>query len=182
MFDSFLPVSLLTIKHEHDCSFHVKTYVYRIKTGRGTYIAHLEKYIHDFNVIKFYPVRYKRYPDRFNRTTNDKVAQTVIGTCLEIMSMHLRGWPNSSVGFIASPSIIGDFVEDQHNNQRFRIYKNIMRNFFGTKSFDHFGDVTSSAYLMINKKQQNIREFVKEMQTGFGEMYPDLFNLQFVPL
>jgi len=182
MFDSWLPHLLLTIKYEEDPSFHIKTAVYRVKTSIESYIIQVEEYIHDFFIVKFYPVRFKRHPNKFNMLSNDSVLQVVIGTTLRILLMYFQNNTKSSFGFIATPSIIDDFIEDKSNNQRYRIYKQIMQNFFGDETFAHFADIHTSAYLMVNKSHQKIDDLVNKMQQGFSDMYPDIFNLQFAQL
>jgi hypothetical protein len=182
MFDSCLPFLQLTIQYEEDTSFHIKTYIYRVKTPRGNYIVHVEEYVNDLYVVKFYPVRFKRHPNKFNIVANDGVLPVVIGTCLRILFQLFQTNSNSSFGFIATPSVFEGFIEDKSNNQRFRIYKQVMQNFFGHETFAHFSDVNISAYLMVNKSQHAIHELVDEMQRKFRDMYPDIFNLAFAQL
>jgi hypothetical protein len=84
MFDSNLPYLLLTVKYESDPSFHVKTYVYRVPTPAGNYIVHLEEYVRDTYIIKFFPARFKRYDNKFHIISNDRVMQGVLSTALQI--------------------------------------------------------------------------------------------------
>lgn len=70
---------------------------------------------------------------------------------------------------MATGSIIEDFEEDQENNQRFRIYRQIMQNFFGVKTFAHYIDVTYSAYLMANRGNR-LSEFIPYMQDNLKEL------------
>jgi hypothetical protein len=69
------------IKYEREPLFHIKTYLYKIDTPAGKYLAHLEEYIRDTFIIKFFPVKFKKYPNRFNILSADKVMQGVVGTC-----------------------------------------------------------------------------------------------------
>jgi hypothetical protein len=88
---------------------------------------------------------------------------------------------SASLGFVATASVLGQFREARENNQRFRIYKQIMQNFFGLETFAHFVDISNSAYLMANRAHP-VHEFVTEMQQGFSNMYPDMFDLSFTEL
>ena len=181
MFDSHAPYLLLTITTHQDLPlFHIRTFVYRIPTKAGKYIIHIEEYLNDTFVIKFYPIHFKRYPNRYHMISDDKVLAIVIGSCLQLMLKFLQDYPEASFGFVATESIIGPFKESKSNNQRFRIYKLIMQNFFGHESFSHFIDVTNSAYLMANKTRKNIAGYVSQMQAGFSYLYQDIFNLEFI--
>lgn len=157
---------------------HIKTYLYKIDTPAGKYMVHLEEYIRVTYVIKFYPVRFKKYPNKYHLLSSDNVMQGVVSTSLRIFAQHLAHRPNASLGFIASASIIGSVREEQADNQRFRIYKQVMENLFGTTTFTHFSDMANSAYLMVNKSNK-IGEYVNEMQKVFSQLYPDMFNLHF---
>lgn len=183
MFNSHLPFSLLTIKYEEDQAFHIKTYIYRTATTAGKYIVHIEEYQQKVFVLKFYPVKFKHYTNKYRIVVNDNVMQEVVGTSLQILLKFLNSNKNeASFGFVATASIIGDFAEAKSNNQRFRIYKQVMQNFFGQETFFHFVDADNSAYLMINKNIDDRDGFVTKMQQKFEDMYPDMFNLQFTQL
>jgi hypothetical protein len=178
MFDSIFPFSFLMSKYESNPALHIKTYLYKIDTPAGKYMVHLEEYVRDTYIIKFYPIRFKKYPNKFQLLSRDNVMQGVVSTSLLIFIQQLVRRPNASLGFIASASIIGSTKEDQSNNQRFRIYKQVMENLFGTATFAHFSDMANSAYLMVNKAN-NIGEYVNAMQNVFSQLYPDMFNLHF---
>lgn len=165
-------------KYESNPALHIKTDLYKIDTPKGKYMVHLEEYVRDTYIIKFYPVRFKKYPNKFQLLTRDNVMQGVVSASLQIFIQQLQQRPNASLGFIASASIIGPVREEQPNNQRFRIYKQVMENLFGTMTFTHFSDETNSAYLMVNRAN-NISEYVIAMQEVFSQLYPDMFNLHF---
>src|SRR5258708_8399559 len=125
MFDSIFPFSFLMTKYESDAALHIKTYLYKVDTPAGKYMVHFEEYVRDTYVIKFYPIRFKKYPNKFQLLSRDNVMQGVVSTSLQIFIQQLVRRPNASLGFIASASIIGSVREDQSNNQRFRIYKQV---------------------------------------------------------
>ena len=181
MFDSCLPWFLLTVKYESDPSFHIKTYVYRVITPVGKYIVHLERYVKDTYVVKFFPARLKQLENKFNIVANDHMMQGVVGTALQIFAWHWQVNRRASLGFVATPSILGHLKEERVNNQRFRIYKKVMQNVFGEETFSHFVDVANSAYLMVNKANAK-HEFTDAMQHGFSDMYPTMFDLSFTEL
>jgi hypothetical protein len=113
--------------------------------------------------------------------SNDHVMQGVLGTALQLFVYCWQNNSRASLGFVATASILGNFREARENNQRFRIYKQIMQNFFGLETFAHFVDVNNSAYLMANRINQ-LPGFVTEMQNGFSFLYPDMFDLSFTEL
>jgi hypothetical protein len=179
MFNSRRPYMLLTIKYEEDPAFHIKTFIYRTYTSAGKYIIHIEEYQHKVFVIKFYPALYKRYANKYRMISDDHVMQEVVGTSLQILLDFFNKNDGASCGFVATASLIGAFSEFKSNNQRFRIYRQVMQNFFGHETFSHFVDNDNSAYLMVNRSTGDINSFVAEMQVKFSEMYPEMFNLQF---
>lgn len=127
------------------------------------------------------PARFKRYENRFNIIANDYVMPSVLGTALEIFVNCLKTNNRASLGFVATASILGQFREARENNQRFRIYKQLMQNFFGLETFAHFVDVSNSAYLMANRTNQ-VLTYIAEMQHGFSYLYPDMFDLSFTEI
>ena len=164
--------------YESDPAFHIKTFLYKIDTPAGKYMVRLEEYIHSTYIIKFYPIKFKKYPNKYNLLSEDHVMQGVVSTSLRIFAEHLEKRSDASLGFIASASIVGSSKEAQANNQRFRIYRQVMENLFGTITFAHFSDEANSAYLMVNKSN-SIGEYISEMQNVFIHLYPDMFNLHF---
>src|ERR1700761_9182084 len=163
MFDSILPFTFLMSVYENDPAFHIKTYLYKVDTPSGKYMVHLEEYIRATYIIKFYPIKFKKYPNKYNILSGDKVMPGVVSTALRIFAEHLKECPHASLGFFASASIVGKVKEEQANNQRFRIYKQVMENLFGTTTFTHFSDEGNSAYLMVNKTN-SVGPYVSEMQ------------------
>lgn len=182
MFDRSLPYVLLTIKYEIDPAFHIKTYIYRTRTSEGNYVIHVEEYLENIFVLKFYPVRFKRYQNKYHMISNDYVMQDVIGTSLQVLLSMFNTHQNASFGFVATASVIGIFSEAKSNNQRFRIYKQVMQNFFGHETFLHFLDVENSAYLMANKAIKDVNDFIARMQVRFSDLYPDMFGLHFTQM
>lgn len=178
MFDSVFPFVFLMSVYESDPALHIKTHMYKVDTPAGKYMIHLEEYIRSTFIIKFYPVRFKKYPNKYNLLSGDNVMPGVVSTALRIFANQLAKCPEASLGFIASASMFGRVKEDQANNQRFRIYRQVMQNLFGTATFAHFSDEANSAYLMVNRSN-SMGEYINEMQTAFIRLYPDMFNLHF---
>lgn len=56
-----------------------------------------------------------------------------------------------------------------------------MQNFFGLATFAHLLDPGNSAYLMVNRSN-SVRGGVTEMQQGFSDLYPEMFDLSFSEL
>jgi hypothetical protein len=78
----------------------------------------------------------------------------------------------ASFGFIATNSLKKKGKEEvKANNQRYRIYKAVMLNFFGKQSFAHSRSARQSAYLLINRKQRPIRVFKAQAEKMFITIY-----------
>ena len=181
MFDSSLPYTLISRKYEQDASFHLATNYYKIKPDNGPYIIEAEEYINDTLVLKFYPANLKNNRNKYQLITGSRAMWVVLGTCLKIFETFYRQNLSASFGFIATPSIFDGGVEEKENNQRFRIYKQTMQNYFGGDTFSHFFDCKNSAYLVANRIH-NLPGYVQHMQQQFIEMYPAMLDLQFSAL
>jgi hypothetical protein len=53
-----------------------------------------------------------------------------------------------------------------------------MLNFFNEESWLHYDDYITSTYLLINKQQNNIEQFLKNVIRMFTDIYPDLERLE----
>ena len=171
----------MTTRYEKDPSFHSRTNVFRVTSYCAKYIVEVEVYVHDTFVLKFYPLRFKRLKNKYRYISGDNILKELLGTCLAIFKGYFDRIPTASFGFMATGSIVGDFQENQENNQRFQIYKQVMQNVFGDETFAHYIDVSYSAYLMANRANQ-LDSFVVDMQHQFCDMYPDILNLQFTQI
>jgi len=59
--------------YEGNPAMHIKTYLYKIDTPAGKYMVHLEEYIRVTYVIKFYPVRFKKYPNKYHLSEKNRL-------------------------------------------------------------------------------------------------------------
>ncbi|MDQ2753798.1 MAG: hypothetical protein M3R72_12315 [Bacteroidota bacterium] len=85
--------------------------------------------------------------------------------------------PNASFAWIGVATAMKNKKEGKSLTQRYRIYKNVMLNFFSTLNWFHYDDYITSTYLLINKKEKNIEQFLQNTIRMFTDMYPDLETL-----
>ncbi len=136
----------------------------------------MELYENSIYILKYYATCHVKSKDRFNIILGDEKVGPIIRTCINIMLEFYQKDPFASFGFLGSHSINKKkkIIESKSNTQRYRIYKKVMLNFFGTKSFAHSRNQNHSVYLMINKKNKNIRQFKKQAERSFSAIYRNL--------
>ena len=124
---------------------------FRTRSGEA-YIAQVEKYAHHVYVVKFYLKRDRNTRDpeqRFQRQTNVGAGEAIriIHTCFRVMLYVIERDPLASCGFIGTPKP----TEDKATTQRYRIYVQMMRNFFSATRFEHREFPAESAFLLLNR-------------------------------
>lgn len=179
MFDQPLAFRKVSIQHEVNDGFLIKTIKYTFDIGKKRFIVDVEHYRQDFYIIKFYPKKFRHYQYRFNILTEDHRAARTISTCLYIIRDILTENKGGNFGFLGSP--IYDpktkTMEERANNKRFRIYKYAFENFFGTSTFTHYIDPRSSTYMIVNNRNPNPDQLMESASEMFTALYPDLNNL-----
>jgi len=161
-------------KKEHKQAPLLREFVFKFKTkhGRG-YIVRAEEYSHHIFVIKFYPKKYKTHPNKYNIQLNDNDAIRVITTIVKIAVEFWKDNQSASFGFIGSHSVFKDGLkEDKKETRRYKIYKYIAVNLLSEEEFKHVNSPDESAYILINKKNQNPDHIIKMAAKMFVEYYP----------
>lgn len=178
MFDSGYPYNLLDTKYNP--SEYIKcSWNYSFKASVRRYLVIVELYNNDIYVIKYHAICHKKSKDKYSFIYNDEKATQIIRTCINIMLDFYKQNKNASFGFIGANSNKkstkkGTIIEPKSNTQRYRIYKTLMFNFFGKKTFAHSLNKKYSAYLMINRNNKKIRIFKREAQIIFSKAYLNL--------
>lgn len=97
-------------------------------------------------------------------------------TCVKVIPLLLIDYPEASFGFIGSRTVdeISQKVESFINNQRFRIYRQLIPLKFGEKTFAHFAYEQISGYLLINRRCYDIKEKEKELMRMLATTYNNL--------
>jgi len=118
--------------------------------GKRRYIALIEEYIEHIFIVRFYPNSHKNSPHKYNVLINDNDASKVIRTAIDIMLHLFNNYSDASFGFIAANSITEAYEEGKHYTKRFRIYGQLMADFFSADLFSHVSNEENSAYLLVN--------------------------------
>lgn len=141
------------------------------------YVLRAEYHDEDFFAIKFYCKAHKRSDHKYHIIVNRGDIGNILITCLKVIPRLLEGYPNASFGFTGSRSIEGNKAESYQNNQRFRIYKELIPIKIGSLTFDHFEYSHVSSYLLINKKAADIMSKEREIVKSLCDTYTDLHDI-----
>ncbi len=141
-------------------------YVFRCRF-KHLYIVNLEKYEHQFYVIKFYLKQHRLSKNKYNLLSGLHDMPRIMATCLQIMLETYKENPYASFGFMGANSI----GEPESNTKRFKIYKRIMESFFSPIDFSHYTYTEKSAYLMLNKANLN-----NDLMPNIEKMFDTYFD------
>lgn len=131
------------------------------------YIVNVEEYDHNVFVIKFHLNAHSGSRNKYSILVKTHNASPVIRTCIEIMLFIYRKNPYASFGFIGANLI----KEVSHKNtKRFRLYRKIMENLFSPIHFSHYKYVEKSAYLLLNRDNQE-KGLIEKIETLFKTYY-----------
>lgn len=164
MFDSIRPYELKQIQIDHSPKANElfeECFIFKFftdeqtKGGKTRYIARAEVY-GECIAVKFYPQSADedhRYSTSTNRFTT-KGALKVIITCASLIPIMMKRYPNASFVIKASEGIDlqTNMEEPENNNQRFRIYRNVLMSVIGDKNFQHCEYSDVSIYFLINRR------------------------------
>lgn len=94
--------------------------------------------------------------------------QGCVRTCIEIMVSLFFKNKNLSFGFIGANLV----TENTNNTKRFRIYRQVMENFFSPLYFSHYSLQQESAYLILNNNTlKEHPHFFEEIKNTYIEFY-----------
>ncbi len=135
-------------------------YSFRGKTGKR-YLIIVEEYTYFIFIVKFCLQERKYHPDRFNVLTNLNECSRVITTIGKLITELYQKNPFASFGFIGSnlPE------EEKSNTKRYRLYSLVVSQLISPVKFEHRRSNKHSAYLLINKDNQepNLLSKIEEM-------------------
>lgn len=126
--------------------------------------------------IKFYLKAHRHSPDKYNLLTEEGDAPGVIRTVIDIAVGIYRENTKASFGFIGVTKKADKTESSTSNTQRFRIYRYIIKNFFGGETWAHYEAESQSAYLMFNKTQGS-EEAVDRIFRMFREVYDEFRDI-----
>ena|SRR5690349_3135458 len=173
MFDKYYEHHL--IDHKVNPEQHVlHRWMYNFESERRRYVCLVELFKHNIYVVKYYAAVHSKSNRKYQILFNDEKPARIIRTCLNIMLEFINFDGKASFGFVAAYSASKKGKQEtKANNQRYRIYKSVMVNFFGVKYFAHARSARQGAYLLINRKQRPIRIFKAHAEKMFHAIYRD---------
>jgi hypothetical protein len=174
MFDEYYQYKFITKQNPNPGDHFISKTIYSFQAEKYRYIAEVEIYDHNMYVIKFYPKHLQESKVKFSMVLNEEYAPKIIRTCINIMLEINAKDPVANFGFLGSNTILDDFKESRYMTQRYRIYRQLMLNFFSEKSYIHIENQTNSAYLLLSKSTSNPKDLLIQIQKMFIQFYPEL--------
>lgn len=141
------------------------------------YITELEEHPMDVYVVKFYLKNHCDSDKKYSLTVSNShrsvtSAQRVLKTCADICQDLARKNPKASFALIAAPKD----GEEKYFNTRYRIYKQIIADWFSSDEFLHIHSEPNSGYLLINKSNNDPIDVAEKTIERFANVYPELFE------
>jgi hypothetical protein len=174
MFDGYYNYKFITKLNPLHGDFYISKSIFSFEAETYRYIAEVELYQFNMYVIKFFPKHLQDSKYKFSMVLNEEYAPKIIRTCINIMLEISNANPLANFGFLGSNTISTDFTESKYMTQRYRIYRQLMLNFFSENSYYHIENQTNSAYILLNKSHTNLKELLIDVQKMFISYYPDL--------
>lgn len=129
-------------------------WTFRSAKSHKRYIVEVEHFTNHFLGLKFYWKGVGGSKNRYSLLTNDYEPRTIVMSCIQIMLAYYHKDGFASFGFVAAPDLDGNLEGKRKNipNKRFRFYRNMMLNVFGSQTFIQAYDENTSVYVLINRK------------------------------
>jgi len=167
-------------KYETD---HILSHIYTFYSPitKLKYVVRAEYFKTDTFAIKIYAKRDRRLSDKYSRIIDKGDVRKILLTVGSVIDNLLKVKPYSSFAFASSRSIDrkSNKIEPFENNQRFRIYTNLIPRYIGNSTFEHIVYVSISSYLLLNKHQPDLETKRYEIESSFKSTYNDLLNYGF---
>lgn len=138
----------------------------KIKPKR--YVVEIEEYPHMVHAVKFYRAcdKSKGSINKFRVLTNSGCPWRILSTVLIISLRFLEKNPYASFAFYG----VEDIGESQNETRRFRLYRQLLKNYIGYDTFDPYEYKGKSYMLLLNKRNpdpQLIQKIEKMFKEGF---------------
>lgn len=174
MFDVFYVFNKVNIERPINDKHLICTHNYTFKANGTPYIVKVEEYPGKIYIIKFFRKQDRKRIDRYHILTNEFKCTSIVSTCIRILKSILDKDTSASFGFLGSNTVTKEYEELRNETQRFKIYKGAMENLVGDTVFEHSMDLKNSTYLMINRKNPSIDDFINKSRDMFDEIFPAL--------
>lgn len=134
----------------------------------------------DVFAVKFYAKMHRKSDFKYSKIINKGDLGNILITCLKIIPLLMKDYPNASFGFIGSRTYdkVSKKLENYKRTQRFNIYRDLVQKKIGTKTFEHFEYEEISGYLLINRNN-GVSILHKEalLKTMFANTYTNLLDV-----
>jgi len=165
-----------------DDTAHKFTFIYKFYSSvtRYYYIIRAEYHAENVFAIKFYCKKDKRSEFKYSKIVNKGDAGNILISCAKVIPLLLQDSPSASFGFIGARTLdrVSGKVESHINNQRFRVYKNVVAQKIGSLTFEHIEYPEVSGYLLLNRfSGDNLLAHENAIKAMFATTYAHLPDL-----
>lgn len=151
-------------------------WTFKSKKSNKRYIVEVEHFSNHFLGLKFYWKGVADSKDRYSLLTGDYEPRTIIMSCIHLMLQYFHRNPFSSFGFVAAPDLNPEST--QRPNKRFRFYRAMLLNTFGSKTFIQAYDINTSVYVLINRNQiESGQVSLHKIEEEISRMYEGDYSL-----
>lgn len=143
------------------------------------YLVEIEKFKLNTFVIKFFLKKHKKNKHRYNLLSNEYKCRMVVMTIVNILLDVLRTNKDCNFAFIGSNTTDnrGNEKESKNKTKRFRVYRRVVENKIGPKTFSHFQSEQGSSYLLVNNATENVNDTKEKISNMFKREFPQLVNM-----
>ncbi len=164
-----------------DGSSHQFTRIYKFYSSVTKYYYVLRAEYHEEAVfsIKFYCKKDRKSEFKYSKIINRGDVGNILITCVKAIPILLKDFPDASFGFIGARTLDSTSrkVEFYNNNQRFRVYKNVIAQKIGTLTFEHIEYPEISGYLLINRVTSDLAVKEIAIKRMFAATYNNLGDI-----
>ncbi len=159
-FDTYLGYDLDFIQKRNckDGSAHLFSLIYKFYSPitHLHYVLTADYHEEDVFAVKFYAQMHRKSGFKYSLIVNKGDIGNILMTCLKVIPIILKKYPNASFGFIGSRSYDrkSKTLENYEKTQRFRVYKHIVVQTIGNETFQHYQYEDLSGYLLINRNNE----------------------------
>lgn len=175
------PLQFIQRRLCRDASAHLFTLIYKFRSPvtRYAYVLHADYHEENVFALKFYAQKDSKDDYKYSRITNKGDVFNILITCLQVVPIILRDYPNASFGFIGSRTVdrASGTVEGYQNTQRFRVYSGMVAETIGEQTFAHYTYEEISGYLLINRSAPDIDAKEQVITRMFSATYNELPNV-----
>lgn len=149
-----LPIKFIQIHRYKTSENKIKCFVYKFYSPKTklSYIINVDEHMLDTYAIKFYCTLHKRSRNKYSLITNRGHITEVLITVSSIIRVIINEInPKANIVFSGAPTVRSRWVEDLRNNQRYRVYCNLVKLIIGEETFIHKKYEIIGGYALLNK-------------------------------